>query len=131
MRRRTVEIPLAGAAAAVSSTLNGRSLGTTLGYNAGMASLPAERQQEFATIVQQWNADKAALSFFRLQDIPVEEELKVDFQAACFQPVTVRLTVAAAEVDWARPLVVRRELQRVELKRDVGFLEVSSTPAGA
>lgn len=131
MRRRTVEIPVAVNAPSVAVTLNGRSLGTTQGYNAWIASLPAEKQTEFSAVVQQWNADKAALSFFRLQDIPVEEELKLDFQAACFQPVTVRITVAAAEVDWARPLVVRRELQRVELKRDVGFLEVSSTPAGA
>lgn len=131
LRRRTVEIPLAVGVPSASISLNGKPLGASRGYNAWLASLPAGRQADLASVIQKWNVDRAALSFFLLQDVPVGEELKVEFQAACYQPSAVQFSVADADVDWARPLIVRPDLQRVELKRDTGFLEVSSDPSGA
>jgi hypothetical protein len=131
LRRRTVEIPVAINAPATAIMLNGKSLGVSQGYNAWLASLTADSRPEWATIIQQWNIDRASFSFFRLQDVPVGEDLKIEFQAACYQPAALQFMVQEAEVDWTRPLVVRPELRRVELKRDTGFLEVSSTPSGA
>jgi hypothetical protein len=131
LRRRTVEIPVAIGAPAVTITLNGKSLGISQGYNAWLASLPPDNRPEWAAVIQQWKLDSASFSFFRLQDIPVGEGQKIEFQAACYQTAALQFMVQESDVDWTRPLVVRPELRRVELKRDTGFLEVSSAPSGA
>jgi len=131
LRRRTVEIPIATSAPGASVILNGEIRGVSQAYNAWIASLPADRQQDLAAIVQPWNADKSGAGFFRLAEVPVGEPLRIEFQAACYQPVTLQLTVNDQEVDWAKPVVVRPEFRMVELKRDTGYMEVSSAPASA
>jgi hypothetical protein len=131
LRRRAVEIPVAVNVQGARVLLNGKSIGVSQEYKTWISSLPPEKQQEMATVVQPWEVDRATGSFFRLQDVPVGEAMKVEFQAGCYQPVAVEFTVPDQDVDWTRPIVVRPELRRVDMKRDTGFLEVSSTPSGA
>jgi hypothetical protein len=131
LRRRTVEIPVSINAPAATVIMNGQTLGVSRGYDDWLASIPADRQQEMASIIQQWNIDRATASFVRLLEVPVGEAVKIEFQAACHEPFTLQLTVTEQEVDWTHPVLVRPELRRVELKRDTGFMEVSSTPSGA
>lgn len=131
LRRRTVEIPVSINAPATTVILNGVTLGVSQAYSSWLASLPTDRQSELASLIQQWKMDQAAASFFRLAEVPVGEPVKIEFQAACYEPLAVQLAVPEQDVDWTHPTLVRPELRRVELKTETGFLEVSSTPPGA
>ncbi len=131
MRRRAVEIPLSVNAPSVAISFNGKNLGTSQSYKAWLASLPAERQAEYESLVQQWNIDKASSSFFRLVDVPVGETFRLEFQATCYQPLSLEAKVDDQEVDWTKPVFVVSALSNVKLAKDTGSVEVSSTPSGA
>jgi hypothetical protein len=131
MRRRAVEIPIAINSPSTTIVLNGKNLGASQGYQTWLASLPAERQREYDAAVQQWNIDRTSFSFFRLIDIPVDEKVKLEFQAACYQPLALEFTVLEKDVDWTRTISIIPELQNVQLAKDTGSIEVSSTPSGA
>lgn len=131
LRRRAVDLLLSVNVSGTLVSLNGQGVGTTQLINAWVASLPADRQQEMGSLVRQWNLDLNTAGFFRLSEIPVGEPVKLEFRAPCYETLNLNLTVNEQEVDWSRPIVLRPELRQVELKRDVGFAEISSTPAGA
>ncbi len=131
LRRRTVEIPISVNAPATTVLLNGQAQGESQAYAAWLAALPEDRRQAYASIVQKWDVDRATVGFFRLREVPVGEALKIEFQAACYEPLAIQLTIADQEIDWSQPVVARAELRRVELKRDTGYVEISSTPSGA
>ena len=131
MRRRTVEIPMSINAPSTTIVFNGKTLGVSQGYKTWLASLPAERQQEYESVIQQWKIDPSASSFFRLVDVPVGESFKLEFQAACHQPFDLVAKVMDQEVDWTRTTFEVPELRNVQLAKDTGSIEVSSTPSGA
>ncbi len=130
LQRRTVELPLSLNVQGVSVRLNGQALGTSQEFNAWLASLPADKQPELGALVRQWNPDIATAGFFRLTDVPVDEPVKLEFSAPCYEPLALDFSIAGAEVDWNRPTVVRPEFRKVELKKDVGYLDVTSIPSG-
>lgn len=131
MRRRTVEIPIAINIPSTAIAFNGKALGVSQSYKTWLASLPAERQAEYESLISQWNIDRSASSFFRLVDVPVGESFKLEFQAACHQPLGMEAKVSDQEVDWTRTMFVVPALQNVQLTKDTGSIEVSSTPPGA
>jgi tetratricopeptide (TPR) repeat protein len=131
LRKRVVDIPVAVNAPGASVTFNGRNAGSTQGYNAWLVNLPADVRRDFAAIVQGWKIDTATAGFIRLSEVPVGETVKVEIQAPCYESVNLQFSVADQDVDWEHPIVVREELRRVELKRDTGYMEVSSNPVGA
>jgi hypothetical protein len=131
MRRRSVEIPISINAPSATIVFNGKTLGVSQGYKAWLKSLPAERQAEYESLIQQWNMDTSAFSFFRLVDMPVGESFKIEFQATCYQPFALEAKVMDQEVDWTRTMFVVPALRNVQLAKDTGSLEVSSTPPGA
>jgi hypothetical protein len=131
MRRRTVEIPISINVPSTTIILNGKTLGKSQPYKIWLASLPAERQQEYQSVIQEWKIDQAASGFFRLVDVPVGESFKLEFQAACYQPSGLEAKVMDPEVDWTRAVFVIPSLRNVQLAKDIGSIEVSSTPSGA
>lgn len=131
LRRRTVEIPIAVNAPATTILLNGEVQGVSQAYAPWLASLPADRQPAYASIVQTWDTDRATYGFFRLQEVPVGETMKIEFKAACYEPLELQVNVNGREVDWTQAIVSLPALRRVELKRDTGFVEISSSPSGA
>ena len=131
MRRRAVEAPLSINVPGAAVMLGGKSLGTSRPYAAWIASLPAEKQQEYESIVRAWNVDIAKAGFFLLPELPVGEVLALDFQASCHEPLSIKLEISNQEIDWSHPRVLRPELRSIVLKRDTGYVEVVSSPAGA
>jgi hypothetical protein len=131
LRRRSVEMPVMIGAAGVSISVNGQVVGTSQVYDRWLESVPVERRAEMEALVKGWSTDSSTDSFFRLAEVPVGETIALEFRAPCYEPLKMSLTVAERDVDWKRPVVVRPELKRVEMKRDTGFMEVTSVPAGA
>lgn len=131
LRRRAVDIPVAINAPSATVIFNGKTLGVSQGYQPWLASLPEERRQEYESAVAGWHTDRAAYSFFRLADVPVGEAFKVEFQAACRQPLALETKVPEQAVDWTRTVVSPSEFQDVQLAKDVGTVEAASTPSGA
>ncbi|MBN1567435.1 MAG: PEGA domain-containing protein [Acidobacteria bacterium] len=131
MRRRAVEIPISINAPSTTIVFNGKTLGVSQDYKTWLASLPAERRAEYEALIQQWNVDPFASSFLRLVDVPVDEPFKLEFKAACYQPLRVEAKVTEQEVDWAKRAFVVPALRNVQLTKDTGSIEVSSTPSGA
>lgn len=131
MRRRTVEIPISINAPSTTIIFNGKTLGASQAYKPWLASLPAERQQEYGAVIQEWKIDQSGSSFFRLVDVPVGESFKLEFQTACYQPLGLEAKVMDQEVDWTRAVFVVPALRNVQLAKDTGSIEVSSTPSGA
>jgi len=131
LRRRAVDIPLSVSVPGTSISVNGQQIGTSQPYSNWIASLPAEKQQDVAALVQQWKVDMAAASFFRIAEVPVGETIKIEFRAPCYEALTLSVSIPEQDVDWIRPILARPELRFVELKRDTGFVEITSTPPGA
>jgi tetratricopeptide (TPR) repeat protein len=131
LRPRVVEVPIAINAPSTTIIFNGQNLGASRGYREWLASLPGEQRQEYDSVIKQWGIDPDTYSFFRLIDVPVGAAGKVEFQADCYQPLGIELEVKDADVDWAHPIFVVPELQKVQLAKDTGSIEVSSTPSGA
>lgn len=131
LQRRVVEVPISTNAPSASVSLNGQPVGVSQGYEAWIASLPADKQQEWGSIVKEWNVDLATSTFIRIPEVPVGEAVTLEFKAPCYEPLSMPLTIPEQEVNWTRPIAVRPELRHVELKRDIGFMEVSSVPQGA
>jgi hypothetical protein len=75
--------------------------------------------------------DTATAGFFRIPEVPVGETIKVEISAACYQFQVLSVSVPEKEVDWNRPILARPELRYIELKRDTGFVEISSVPPQA
>lgn len=131
MRRRTVEIPISINAPSTEITFNGKTLGVSQGYKTWLSSLPVERQAEYESLISQWNIDRSTSSFFHLVDVPVGENFKLELQATCYQPLDFEGKVLDQEVDWTRTVFVVPVLRNVQLVKDTGSIEVSSTPSGA
>ena len=131
MRRRAVEVPLSINVPGATVTLGGKSMGTSRPYGAWIASMPAERQKEYESIVNAWNVDTATAGFILLPEVPVDEALTLDFQASCYESLSMKLQISDQEIDWNHPRVLRPELRNIVLKKDTGYVEVVSTPAGA
>jgi hypothetical protein len=131
LRRRAVQLPLSIHGPSASVELDGKVAGTSQPYDAWIASQPADKRQEWASLVGQWGGDPTSSTYLLLQEVPVGEPVTLLFRAACFEPLSMRMTIAEEEVDWSRPFIVRPELKRVEMKKDTGTLEISSVPPGA
>ncbi len=131
LRRSVVELPLSINAPNISILVNGQSVGLSQTYQAWLSSLPADRQEEYAAIVRQWGVDTTGASFFRLNEIPVEEPTTLEFRAACYEAQKIKISVAEQGVNWNRPIVILPELKRVALNKEIGSLDITSTPSGA
>jgi len=131
LQRRTVAVPISINALSTSVSLNGQPVGVSQGYEAWIASLPADKQQEWGSIVKEWNVDLATSTFMRIPEVPVGEAVTLEFKAPCYVPLSMQLTIPEQEVNYAHPIAVRPELRHIELKKDTGFVEVSSVPTGA
>jgi hypothetical protein len=131
MRRRAVEIPLSTDAVGISVVMNGQVVGKTQPVDAWITSLPTDRQEGMRTLVRQWGSDARSGGFLRLPEVNVGEPVTLELQAPCYQPARRNFTVSESEVDWSTLVHVRPELRRIELKRDTGFMEVTSVPSGA
>ncbi len=128
LRRRAVQIPISVKALAVEVRVNGQPAGRGTGYDDWLASLLPEQKAQIQSSPG-WAGDKSS-SYLSLADIPVGDTVAIDLAAPCYEPKTLSVTVRDEEVDWGKPLLVRPELVNVELKKDLGTLEVGSTPEG-
>jgi hypothetical protein len=131
MRRRSAEVPLTVNATAASILLGGKPVGETRKYADWIASLPEEKRKEYESIIRAWDVDTATSTFHLIAEAAVGEPLALEFRAPCYESKTITLQIEAQEVDWNHPRILRPELRRIELKKDTGFLDISSTPAGA
>ncbi len=131
LRRRAVDIPMAINAPSAAVVFNGNAVGVSQEYKTWLASLPAEQREYYESAVKQWGVDPGTYSFFRLVDVPVGAAAKLEFKAGCRQPLEMEIAVADADVDWSQPILVIPELQNVQLAKDTGSMDVSSTPSGA
>jgi len=97
MRRRAVNIPICDRRSLCRRQAQWRECGRQPGYKDWLASLSAEQRPEYEAIVRQWNLDTAEFSFFRLAEMPVDESLRLEFLAACRQPLvwTLKLMIRA------------------------------------
>jgi hypothetical protein len=131
LRRRAVDLPLSVNTPGVSIYVNGQQAGAGQSYNKWLATVAPERQQDFAAIVAEWKLDLAVANFFRIQEVPIGEPITVEFRAPCYESRTLTVSVKELDVvDWNRPIVAIPELRFVELKKDIGFAEISSSPTG-
>jgi hypothetical protein len=131
LRRRAVDLPLSVNVSGASIFINGQQAGAGQPYNKWLATIPAEKQQDFAAVVAEWKLDLAVANFFKIPEVPIGETVKVEFRAPCYEPLTVEVSVKEQQVlDWNRPVVALAELRSVELRKDTGFVEISSTPSG-
>lgn len=131
MRRRVVDIPIAINAPSTSIRVNGKNLGSSQEYKSWSASLPAEQKSEYESLIGQWKIDTSGYSFFRFADAPVGESMRLEFQAACYEPLVLDIKIADQDVDWAKSIYVAPQLKGVQLTKDTGSIDVSSTPSGA
>jgi hypothetical protein len=131
LRRRAVDLPLSVNTPGVSILVNGQQAGAGQPYNKWLATVSPDRQQDFAALVAEWKLDMAVANFFRIQEAPIGEQIKVEFRAPCYESLTLTVSVKEQDVvDWNRPIVALPELRFVELKKDTGFVEISSNPTG-
>ncbi len=131
LRRRAVEIPLSTNVPGTSVRMNGREIGKTEPFDVWIASLAADRREAMRNLAAQWGGDTASAGFFHIPEVNVGEAVSLEFQAPCYRSFEVSFTIQEAEVDWDNPILVRPELRRIELRRDTGFMEVTSVPEGA
>jgi hypothetical protein len=131
MRRRVVDIPIAINAPSTTIRLNGKNLGASQTYNAWLGTLPSEQKPEYEAIVKQWKTDLSSASFSRLTEVPVGESIRIEFQAACYQPLSLELKVVDKDVNWTRVVHEAPQLRNVQLIKDTGYIEATSTPSGA
>ncbi len=131
MRRSTISLPLSTSVPAITISLNGRIIGQTQPYDPWLASQSAELRPLLQETVARWNLQTRTAGFFLLTEIPVGEDIELAFQAACYESRSLKLSVGEEQIDWTRPVVILPELRSVELTREVGFLEVNSSPQGA
>ncbi len=129
LRRRAVQLPMSVKAPGVSARVNGKAVGLAQDYDAWLASLPPEQQAQIQSAPAGWTRNQGS-SFLSLADVPVGDTVTIDLQAACYEPKTLTVTVRDQEVDWGKPLLVRPDLVNIEMKKDLGSLEVGSVPAG-
>jgi hypothetical protein len=131
LRRRTVDLPLSVNAPGTTVFINGQEAGPALTYNKWLESLPRDKQLDLSTITSAWKKDSATIGFFRIPDIRIGQEFKVELRAPCYESFSITLSVKEEDVvDWNRPVVSLMPLRLVELKKDLGFVEVSSNPPG-
>jgi hypothetical protein len=129
LRRRAVDLPLSVNASGVSIFVNGQQTGAAQPFNKWIESLPPDKRQDFSTMAAEWKVDLAAASFFRIPEVPVGEATQIEFKAPCYESLTLNVSVKEQDVtDWNRPIVALAQLRSVELKKDVGFVEISSNP---
>lgn len=129
LRRRAVDLPLSVNVAGALIFVNGQQVGSGQPYNNWLATVPPERQQDFAALVAQWKLDLAAANFFKIPETPIGETIKIEFRAPCYESLALNVSVKEQDVlDWNRPIVALPELRFVELKKDTGFVEISSKP---
>ena len=131
LRRLSFLVPLSANVEGAAVLLNGQALGKTQRLEAWIASLPPERREPLRGAVSQWGSAPRTDAFFVLPEVTVEQPVSLELRAPCYQPLQLSFTVAEQEVDWSSPIHVRPELRQVELKRDTGFMEVTSVPSGA
>jgi hypothetical protein len=131
LRRRAADLPLSVNASGASISINGKPAVAVQPYNKWVASLPPEKQQDFAAMVAEWKVDMATAGFFRIPEVPIGEETKIEFQAPCYESLTLTVSIKDQDItDWNRPIVALPPLRSVVLKKDIGFVEISSTPPG-
>jgi hypothetical protein len=131
LRRRAVDLPLSVNVPGASVFVNGQQAGSSQPYDVWLATVPVDRRQDYSTLIAQWKLDPVVANFFRIPDVTIGETIKVEFRAPCYESLTLNVSVKEQDVaDWNRPLVGLPELRFVELKKDIGFMEVSSSPIG-
>jgi hypothetical protein len=131
VRRRAVDLPLSVNVLGASIFVNGQQAGISQPYNNWLAAVPPERQQDFSALVAQWKVDLAVAHFFKISEAPIGEAIKIELRAPCYETLVLNVSVKEQDVlDWNRPIVALPELRLIELKKDIGFVEISSTPAG-
>jgi hypothetical protein len=131
LRRRAADLPLSVNVSGASISINGKPAVTAQPYNKWIASLPPDKQQDFAAIVAEWKVDQAAAGFFRIPEAPIGEETKIEFRAPCYESLILTVSIKDQDItDWNRPIVSLPPLRSVVLKKDIGFVEISSTPPG-
>ena len=131
LRRKAVTIVLSTSTVGTLVLLNHEPVGQTRPYEAFLSSLPASQMADIQEIIRSWRSDGRSLGFFRLDEMPVGEPFSIELRADCYEPRIIQAAVSEDQVDWSRPTVVISDLKGVQLVRDTGLMEVSSSPEGA
>jgi len=131
LRKSSVEVPLSLNTVGATVRMNGTVVGQSQDYDSWISGMGTEERAEVESIVTNWNIDTRSAGFFKLSEVPVEETINLEFQAPCYEGLTLQFTVAEGDVDWNRMSVAKAELRNIELSKDTGFIEVTSTPSGA